>query len=216
MVHPRQGYSDNYSYRSDKAGSTWILFIVSMIILLATLLWTGIYDGAGKQESDHRQALPSAFEAISAHSYLVPAGTNPNAVCGPEAGSTAIDNLKVVKDQWMIKCTFAQSWNSKAPTSLGFTEAAGRIMTSPAYIGLWSFVIFAYLGFWFARWRIAVRKVKPTEEKNADLEDERTELLMNFSATGMTTAEYSDALEKLYQAGLKRPRLPLRKRVTTW
>lgn len=170
-------YGELHTYRKDFGD--WVLtgVVVTVLVLAASAIAIGVWDGAGRKDYNHPGPVPAKVVQISKDQYLIAdGGPQVSEVCGGAIDSTA----KIGK----INSTFVDcyeddkiTWNDHRARSLNYIGAADHFIHS-IYVDVLLFL--AAFGAWgglaghVLRWyRIAGRNMRANEVEAIDYEKAR-------------------------------------------
>jgi hypothetical protein len=137
-----------------------------LVVVLATLLAGGIWDGAGRQEHEHPGPIPAQVQRMSPSIYFLPfdIALKPDDICGTISGETGVSSTTPEPrlSGSIVVCGEAQQWNVHKGASVDMSHALLRLIVHPAYIG--SFILVTLFFFAFPGIPFYVRHVKPWRE----------------------------------------------------
>ena len=179
----------------------WVI-TTALVLFLGTAIW----DGAGREESEHRGPLPAGVERYSPSIYFVPfnVGVRGDDICGRVSGDSGVASTNPISriKGAVVVCAEAQTWNSKKSDSLGFDTAFVKLVSNFYWItfeiALTLFLLFIV---WFPfnkehfrPWREARRQRK---RNKINAERKRKEMGILYAKDQITDAEYRDALQRI-------------------
>jgi uncharacterized membrane protein len=195
----------------------WALIFVACSVIAFALTAVAI-DTRGRQDRNHREALPANVAQLSPSAYLIGprARVAPPQICrGSDSNGTAIKTTRDVaalEHALYIECTNGQTWSDDRPRSVNFAHAMSRALVSPAWwlaeaimlvvCGLYTAYVLA--GMLFERNRARRARKAERKRKAVTAEDKRRELAAAYAAGDISDIQFEQGLDRLYDLAPRR------------